>query len=660
MKKYLAEFATEERYSQFRNSNDFVTPNVSLITSINEFRFNKQEDPVFLVNGTPYTDKVITLDAGTEYVLEGVHVGQIIINAKTFKPENTTIIKLNGVTIISDDSFGIKYATPAEDDESDKKWPGMDVILARDSHNFIVCDKPAANIGEGDAQNAALNSWKQLSIKGVGYLALYNNIGHGARGTKFTIAGPHIYADTAHDAIHGKNLTIFDGLIYVKNANDAIGTSDDGAINMFGGTVEIDTITGQVFDSRNTGYYLDESVFGEYAHNNIISIKDAYTEGTVTAYPTKSDYEDGINGVVISPIMTNINDGAYYNADENGAIVTSADKNTPNPYTGYQPSWVTTSDIIYSAPLAYVIDVDYSFIEVTGKIIYPIVRPLDAIVLDDPKFSWKGKLNDGYDNKFDVYLNNAYIETLGNVPSITNLPDKGRIKITAASDTINLVINKDVEGDGDHDAIKSENNLFIEVKNDSVLYVTSNIGDGVDGGETKFTDSKGTFIATNCGERGVKGNAIIIGPDANISNSEIKPDSYITDPNAVDNEGKSIYTTFDGIFIAKGNVLNHTVGLVTYPDGMTDKDEKEAYAKTVGFADVFARNGKASKGMFGTTNTELKGVAIIGSLGAVLKIDEGNADNLYVTNLLMDAVKQVNTVEEQYKAVPYNGAKIEY
>ena len=651
MKKYLAEFATEERYSQFRNSNDFVTPNVSLITSINEFRFNKKEDPVFLVNGTPYTDKVITLDAGTEYVLEGVHVGQIIINAKTFKPTNPTIIKLNGVTIISDDSFGIKYATPAEDEESDKKWPGMDVILARDSHNFIVCDKPATNIGEGDAQNAALNSWKQLSIKGVGYLALYNNVGHGARGTKFNIAGPHIYADTAHDAIHGKNLTIFDGLIYVKNANDAIGTSDDGAINIFGGTIEIDTITGQAFDSRNTGYYLDESVFGEYSHNNIIPIKDAYTAGTVKAYQSKEEYEsdlkDGTNyGVVINPITVNINDGAYYNADKNGAIVTSADKNTPNPYTGYQPSWVTTSDIIYSAPLAYVIDADYSVIEVTGKITAPIVRPLDAIIYDNPTFTWKGKLNGGYDNKFDVYLNNAYIETLGNVPSITNLPDVGRIKVTAVSDTINLVINKDIEGDGDHDAIKSENNLSIEVKNDSVLYVTSNIGDGVDGGETRFTDSKGTFIATNCGERGVKGNAIVIGPEPVINKSVI--DGYITDPNAVDENGKNIYTTFDGIFVSKGNVLNNVVGMGTAGD------------KTTGFADVYARNGKHEKGMFGTTDTELKGVAIIGSLGAVLKIDEGNAKNLYVTNLLMDAVNQVSNVEEQYKAVPYNEAEIEY
>ena len=249
-------------------------------------------------------------------------------------------------------------------------------------------------------------------------------------------------------------------------------------------------------------------------------------------------------------------------------------------------------------------------------------------------------------------MNNAYIETIGNAPSIANLPDVGRVKITAIKDTINVIINKDIEGDGDHDAVKSENNVTIEVKGGSTLYVTSNIGDGVDGGETRFIDSKGACITTKCGERGVKGNAIVIGPEAEINASAI--DGYITD--LTDPE----YTTFDGIFIAKGNVLNHTVGLVTYPDGMTDKDEKEAYAKTVGFADVFARNGKASKGMFGTTDTELKGIAIIGSLGAVIKIDEGNAKHLHVNNLLMDAVNQVSNVEEQYKAVPYNSDPIEY
>ena len=96
----------------------------------------------------------------------------------------------------------------------------------------------------------------------------------------------------------------------------------------------------------------------------------------------------------------------------------------------------------------------------------------------------------------------------------------------------------------------------------------------------------------------------------------------------------------------------------TYPDGMTDKNEKEAYAKTVGFADVYGRNGKCTKGVFGTTDTELKGIAIIGSLTAYQNVDTGNAQNLHVNQILKPAANPVETVKEQYKAVPYEGDPI--
>lgn len=648
MKKYLAEFATEELYSQFKNSNDYVTPNVSLITSINEFRFNKNEEPSFLINGEPYegTGNIISLTPGESYTLKGVWNGTIVIDATSAKPNDYTYIRLDGVTIISDEAYGILYDCPHS---GNKGYKGLVVTLEKDTHNFVVCNKE--NGIEDDRTFASIDSWKELTVQGVGYLAVYNNIAHGLRGEDLTIAGPHIYADTEHDGIHGQNVNLYDGVYYINKANDGIGTTENGHINVFGGTYEFINIAEKEFDSKQIGYFINESVFGEYTHNNIIALSEAYEDGVVTAYPTKEDYEAKTNGVQINfAIGTTVNSGWFYNADENENKVESA---TPAGYLTWV--WDDPTKVLFDAPQAYLINAEYNVIEVTGKITRPIVRPTDAITITEPTFSKKGKLNGGYDNKLDIYLNGAIIVTDGHAPSIANLPDAGRVKITAVKDTINAIINKDttendLEGLYDHDAIKSENNLTIEVKGGSVLYVTSNIGDGVDGGETRFIDSKGSFVVTNCGQRGVKGNAIVIGPEANIEASVIE--NYITDPN--DEE----YSTFDGIFISKGNVLNHTVGLVTYPDGMTDKDEKEAYAKTVGFADVFARNGKASKGMFGTTDTELKGIAIIGSLGAVIKIDEGNAKNLCVTNLLMDAVNQVPTVEEQYKAVPYEGDPI--
>lgn len=636
IKKYLTAFDSEALYNAFKVSEDYITPNVSFVRTIRQLYFNKGVNAdVFTINGVRYTDKVITLAAGGTYELVGIHEGQIIIDATSVKPEAWTTIILNNATIISDDAYGILYNCP---ESNNKGYQGLYVTLTKDSQNFVVCNK--ANTVAADATYASIDSWKDLTVQGVGYLAVYNNIGHGLRGEIMNVAGPHLYVDTIHDGVHGKNVNILDGVFYVQKAKDAFGTTDNGQINVFGGSFTFVNVTEDNFDSKNDGYYAVAGVSGTKMH----PIEEMYEEGTVTAYPTKEDYDAKINGVQINlSIGTTVNSGTFYNADENENVVASA---TPAGYLTWV--WDDPAEVLFDSPQAYLINANYNVVEVTGKITRPIVRPTDAITFVEPTFSKKGKLNGGYDNKLDIYLNGAVIVTDGHAPSIANLPDVGRVKITAVKDTINAIINKDTttndsEGLYDHDAIKSENNVTIEVKGGSVLYVTSGIGDGVDGGETRFTDSKGAFVVTNCGQRGVKGNAIVIGPEAIINASVI--DSYIID--TTDPE----YTTFDGIFVAKGNVVNHTVG-----QGVITNEDPEA--KQTGFADVYGRNGKHSKGMFGTTNTELKGVAIIGSLGAAIKMDEGGANNLYVKTLLGTALNPVQTVQELYTAVPYKGDPI--
>ena len=638
LKKYFTLFQTELQYSEFLNSKEFITPNISLIEQIRKLYFNKKQAPnIFKINGQVYSGNgTIILAAGQDYEFEGVLEGNIIINATTSKPSKWTSIRLNNVTILSNQPSGILYNCP---ESNNKGYQGLYVTLEKDTHNFIICNKE--NPEENDNTYASIDSWKDLTVQGVGYLAVYNNIGHGLRGETLNIAGPHLYTDVEHDGIHGKNVNILDGLFYIQHAKDGFGTTDNGFINVFGGQFEFINVTQDTFDSKRPGLWGIEEIAG----NNFIGFENLYEEGTVTAYPTKEDYEAKTNGVQINlAISTTVNSGTFYNADENDNVVASS---TPAGYLTWV--WDDPGEVVFDSPQAYLINSEYNVIEVTGKITRPIVRTPDAITFVEPTFSKKGKLNGGYDNKLDIYLNGAVIVTDGHAPSIANLPDVGRVKITAVKDTINAIINKDIiendsEGLYDHDAIKSENNLTIEVKGGSVLYVTSNIGDGVDGGETRFIDSKGSFIATKCGQRGVKGNAIVIGPDAIINSSVI--DSYITDN--TDPE----YTTFDGIFVAKGNVLNHTVG-----KGIATAEDPEM--KLTGFADVYARNGKHSKGMFGTTNNELKGVAIIGSLGAAIRMDEGNAKNLYVNTLLDDALNPVETVKEQYKAVPYEGDPID-
>ena len=630
LKKYFALFETEALYSEFLNSQEYITPNVSLIEGLRKLYLNPKIEKVLIINGTVHKEKVIRLAAGGTYEISGVHEGQIIIDANT-KPDAWTTIRLNGATILSDEAYGILYDCPSS---NNKGYQGLYITLEKDSHNFIICNKE--NIVEGDETYASIDSWKDLTVQGVGYLAVYNNVAHGLRGETMNVGGSHVYVDVEHDGIHGNTVNVLDGLFYIQNAKDGFGTTENGKINVFGGEFEFVNVKQDEFDSKKDGYYAVAGVSGTKMH----PIEDMYEEGTVTAYPTKEDYDAKTNGVQINlAIETTINSGSFYNADENENVVKST---TPAGYLTWV--WDDPLEAVFDSPQAYLINAGYDVVEVTGKITRPIVRPNDAITITEPEFSTKGKLKGGYDNKLDIYLNGAVIVTDGHAPSIANLPDAGRVKITAIKDTINAVINKDtaendLEGSYDHDAIKSENNVTIEVKGGSVLYVTSGIGDGVDGGETRFIDSKGAFVVTNCGQRGVKGNAIVIGPDAVINASVI--DSYITD--TTDPE----YTTFDGIFVAKGNVVNHTVG-----QGVATAEDPEA--KQTGFADVYGRNGKHSKGMFGTTDTELKGVVIIGSLGAAIRMDEGNAKNLYVNTLLGDALNPVPTVQEQYKAVPYN------
>lgn len=634
IKKYLTAFDDEALYNAFKMSSAFIRPNISFIRQTAQMIFEKTQLSPFTINGRVYTEKTIRLAAGGTYELQGIHEGQIIVDAKTIKPTQWTTIRLNNATIISDNSYGILYDCL---ETSNAGYQGLNIILEKDSQNFVVCNKKI--IVDGDETYASIDSWKDLTIKGVGYLSVYNNIGHGLRGETITLAGPHMYFDNTHDGVHGKKINILDGVFYLQNAKDGFGTTDKGKINVFGGSFTFVNIIQDNFDSNYNGYYIGTEISGR----NIYPIENMYIDGTVTAYPTKADYEDKINGVIINPGMTEIRSGSYYNADENENVVASS-----TPAGNIVWIWDDPTETVFAASLAYIIDKQYDVIEVTGKIVYPIVRPLDAITITEPTFSKKGKLNGGYDNKLDVYLNGAVIVTDDHAPSIANLPDVGRVKITAVKDTINAIINKDttendLEGLYDHDAIKSENNISIELKNGSILYVTSAIGDGVDGGETRFTDSKGSFVVTNCGQRGVKGNAIVIGPEAVINSSVI--DSYITD--TTDPE----YKTFDGIFVAKGNVVNHTVGR-----GIATPEDSEM--KLTGFADVYGRNGKHSKGMFGTTDAELKGVAIIGSLGAAIRLDEGNAKNLYVNTVIGDALNPVEPVVEAYTAVTYGGDPI--
>jgi hypothetical protein len=233
-----------------------------------------------------------------------------------------------------------------------------------------------------------------------------------------------------------------------------------------------------------------------------------------------------------------------------------------------------------------------------------------------------------------VYLNNAYLTNNTDYPTIYYNPtDKsGKLKIFCMQDSINVIENTysetsfNTSKDYECDAVKSENNINIEVKNGSHLYVSSKFADGIDGGTMKITDSKGTLVVTQCGQRGLKGNVIVIGPNCEVTESHIT--EFHQDDTDIDN-----YTTFDGICVVKdnGTLGEHGPAISSNP-------------KHTGFADMYARNGKASKGEFALKNAELNGIVITGTVGAVVSIDMDNASNMNFNKIITPTVQQSKIV----------------
>ena len=554
---------------------------------------------------THYTSNNIdvTLIPGKSYEIRGTLIGKIIIDATNLTPTQLqnlkyTNILLNGVQIVSDDNYGIMYEIP----EEGTGYKGVSITIEKNTFNSIHCTK-VEEIGEN--QPGAIYSMNNLEIQGAGYLAIQNTGGHGIRGKETTLTNVHLWNNSIHDGVHGKNITIIGGTYYFESCNDAFGTSENGRILYFDGEIRYNTINGQLLDSKQYGAYFNEELLTASELENctgmhLISkavfnvlvgrtneegtpISEGMTDGKVIGYSTKTDALNGENGHII----------------------------------GISQIPATQSNSNSTAERGY--EITYPFVAITGFIDAPLH-------FSDTHFggTTSNPLPDA-----QIYLRDAYIKTSYNYNSIYyDAKDKGRVKIKAENNTLNIIentyYNSNYDFDGaenyDSDAIKSENNVTIEANNGSILYITSKGSDGIDGGDIKITDSKGAIIIANCGMRGIKGNAVVIGPTATITQSVIT--DYNTDPNAVDINDNSIYTSFDGICYVKNNCNYFNV---SEPQGANDSSTR----KNTGFADIYCRNGKATKGMFGTTDNELKGYLITDSIGYVVKGDFGNAKHFY-------------------------------
>jgi hypothetical protein len=212
----------------------------------------------------------------------------------------------------------------------------------------------------------------------------------------------------------------------------------------------------------------------------------------------------------------------------------------------------------------------------------------------------------------------------------------------------------------DYDAIKSESNIEFELGGGSTLYISSHLGDGVDGSDVKLTDSTGALYIENCGQRGIKGTTVLIGPNADIVGGV--PTYYVetvdeaVDANHVIADTTHPATYFDGCLIVRNNCLINPPSDI----GTATGDQ----SKIVGFADIYARKGKRKgnsedKGSLFILNKYLTGVVICDHVGAMIKADFDFSMNAYVSKIISAGIYNIERLtNEQYLVYPKYSAPI--
>lgn len=594
------------------------------------------------VNGVLHTETPIILEPQETYKLQGELYGQLIVNAAQYTGDapddfkNTNLI-FDGVTIVTSADSGVYYTVP----ESGKGYKGITITLAGDSVNTVMCTTVAA---PGNDQPGAIYSQNNLKIQGSGYLNCINKGGHAIRANELKLFNPHIYCDGAHDGIHAKTIHIYDGVYYFTNINDCFGTSDSekAAIYVCGGKIianNMKTSGGNIFDYKHgTAYYIKKpeiitnipktryatapaaatsasTASGQYTLNGdlqLIQNAGYYGVGTIRAYATKSDMEAGGASAGVEVPLTN---GIY------------------------------TIDSTYSGKKAF---------GIYGMITAPIYIANSYTSATD-------------DHSVNFYLCGACIISGGTNPCIKYSWEKQRIKIESYKNKHNMIIQNETTDSGssyDYDAIKSESNIEFELGGGSTLYISSHLGDGVDGSDVKLTDSTGALYIENCGQRGIKGTTVLIGPNADIAGGV--PTYYVetvdeaVDANHVVADATHPATYFDGCIIARNNCL------IDHPSdiGTATGDQ----SKLVGFADIYARKGKRKgtttgdkpdRGSLFILNKYLTGVLICDHIGAMIKADLDFSMNVYVSKIISPGIYNLERLTyEQYLVYPKYSAPI--
>lgn len=428
----IAKINLEDKLKQIKDS----------ITTGSEFYVND-------VLTTP-VNNVISLNSGNLYKLRGELNGCIEIGLVSDKPSNDTTIILDGIDIKSDKTHGICYI-PTGTGVKD-----LNIIVSRDSINTIVLSKDAPI--ESD-QEACILSNNNMRIAGCGYLTLINRGGHGIKASELVMSGHnHIYIEATHDGVHGGSLINIDnGVFFVNKANDAFGSGPTGAINVFGGKFYAYNISQNVFDSKTTGYYLNElEIDTDVNSSTTISGMSKYTNNVESGITLEYELKDGT-------------------LDSYVGCVLEEDQKT---YTISNP----TNSFTQENPL------DKIILTLTGNFI-------------DKSFVFNSDVK-----KVDVILNGVSI-TNEDLSCINYQAGKSRLKLKSSKDAINIFTSN-----GTSPAIASSNNAQIEVKSNSHFIINTKTSKGLTCSTFFITDSSGSLIL-NTADAGIEGSELYIGGD---------------------------------------------------------------------------------------------------------------------------------------------------
>lgn len=443
-----------------------------------------QEDK-FYVNDklAAKTDNEVQIASGGIYTLSGKLTGSVRI--KNSGKLDYTTINLKNVDIRSSSTYAIYNDTETV----------LIVNILPETNNTLI----VRGTSEKLSSDAALLSEDKIYVCGTGALGLFNNRGHGIKGSAIEFSGkPNIYIDAAHDGIHASSiLRIADGTYYIKNAKDAFGAGRDskpgregkhGEIYVSGGNITIEKCTENAFQAKdaieagsNVSAYI--SVYG----NTVLTLKDNFS----AMEPFNAD-----TGAIDLYNMATFH---YPEGTRMPAIKDMATCYGPAKITSLGGSVILPSGTMYTLPSdgeTYTLTGDFSKykIKVTGK-----------------------KVNLRFDG---VYCRNENESDAD--PFIQYTTEGSRLELKLVDRKLNYIYKQAGV------CLASNKNLVINDADQSAdLYLSCPNGYGIlaIGGDTRIVNDGGRYI-TNC-KVGVYTNLLSVGDDQEKPDYTKKKNTYL-------------------------------------------------------------------------------------------------------------------------------------